>query len=174
MVLINVLLGYRVALVTLVPAEIIGAVALGVRKVRRGGEPVRDVLRQRRQRARARLDSAGKFHAEAPLGAGYVALASFPAVLLALVATRSFGVKGVYLPPATDARWQLWCIAAAVVGTVVALDYWFGLGTCARALATDGLTAATSHERAGRQGEGTAGKPGRDRHRQRRSWSGLI
>ena len=174
MVLINVLLGYRVALVTLVPAEIIGAVALGVRKVRRGGEPVRDVLRRRRQRARARLDSAGKFHAEAPLGAGYVALASFPAVLLALVATRSFDVKGVYLPPATDARWQLWCIAAAVVGTVVALDYWFGLGTCARALATDGLTAATSHERAGRQGEGTAGKPGRDRHRQRRSWSGLI
>lgn len=146
MVLINVLFAFRVALVTLVPAVIVGAVVLGVRQVRRGGEPVRDVLRQLRQlrqRARARLDSADKFHAEAPLGAGYVALASFPAVLLALVATRSFGVKGVYLPPATDARWQLWCIAAAVAGAVVVLDYWFGLGTCARALATDGFTAAT-------------------------------
>ena len=142
-VLINVLLGYRVALLTLVPALILTTVVLGVRKVRRGGEPVREVLRQRRQRARARLDSAGKFHAEAPLAAGYVALASFPAVFLALVATRSFGVKGVYLPPATDARWQLWCIAATVVGAVIALDCWFGLGTCARALATDGFTAPT-------------------------------
>ena len=78
-----------------------------------------------------------------PLGAGYAALASFPAVLLALVATRSFGAKGVYLPPATDARWQLWCIAATGAGAVVALDYWLGPGTCARALATDGFTAAT-------------------------------
>lgn len=115
----------------------------GVRKARRGGEPVRNVLLQRRQRARARLDSAGKLHAEAPLAAGYAALASFPAVLLALVATRSSGAKGVYLPPAEDARWQLWCIAIAVVGAVVALDYWLGLGTCVRALATDGFTAAT-------------------------------
>lgn len=142
MVLIHVLSVHRVALLALVPAVIIAAVALGVRKVRRGGEPVRSVLLQRRQRARARMDSAGKLHAEAPLAAGCAALASFPAVVLALVATRSFGAKGVYLPPSTDARWQLWCIAIAVVGAVVALDYWLGLGTCVRALATDGLTAA--------------------------------
>jgi hypothetical protein len=143
MVLIHVLSAHRAALLALVPAVIIAAVALGVRKVRRGGEPVRNVLLQRRQRARARLNSAGKLRAEAPLAAGCAALASFPAVLLALVATRSFGAKVVYLPPATDARWQLWCIALAVAGAVVALDYWLGLGTCARALAADGFSAAT-------------------------------
>lgn len=117
--------------------------ALGVRKVRRGGELVRDVLRQRRQRDRARVDSAGKLRAEAPLAAGYVAVTSFPAVFLALVATRTLGAKGVYLPPAADARWQLWCIAIAAVGAVVALDCWLGLGTCARALGDGGFTAAT-------------------------------
>jgi hypothetical protein len=142
MVLIQVL-PVDLALLALGPAAIIAAVALGVRKVRRGGEPVRNVLLQRRQRARARLDSAGKLRAEAPLAAGYVALASFPAVLLALVATRSFGAKGVYLPPGADARWQLWCITVAMAGAVVALDYWLGLGTCVRALAADGFTAAT-------------------------------
>jgi hypothetical protein len=142
-VLIRVLFVYRVALLTLVPAVIIAAVALGVREARRGGEPVRDVLLQRRQRARARLDSAGKLQAEAPLAAGYAALASFPAVLLALAATGSFGAKGVYLPPAADACWQLWCIAIAVAGAAVALDCWLGLGTCVRALAADGFTAAT-------------------------------
>jgi hypothetical protein len=141
MVLIRVLFAYPVALLALVPAVIIAAVALGVRKVRRGGEPVRSVLCQRRQRARARVDSAGKLRAEAPLAAGCAALVSFFAVFLALVATRSFGTKGVYLPPAADARWQLWCIAIALAGAVVALDCWLGLGTCVKALA-DGFTAA--------------------------------
>ena len=143
MVLTRVLSAHPVALLALVPAVIIAAVAFGVRKVRRSGEPVRTVLLQRRQRARARVDSAGKLRAEAPLAAGYTALASFPAVLLALVATRSFGAKGVYLPPAADARWQLWCIVIAVLGAAIALDCWLGLGTCVRALAADGFTAAT-------------------------------
>ena len=48
----------------------------------------------------------------------------------------------MYPPPVADARWQLWCIAVAVVGAVVALDYWFGLGTCVRALAADGFSTA--------------------------------
>ncbi len=138
----GVLSAHPVALLVLVPALIITAVVLGVRKVRRGGEPLRDVLHGRRQRGRARVDSADKLHVEAPLGAGWAALASFPAVLLALVATRSFGVRGVYLPPATDARWQLGCVAIAVAGAVVAVDYWFGLGTSVRALATDACAAA--------------------------------
>lgn len=85
----------------------------------------------------------GELRAEAPLAAGYASLASFPAVLLALVATRTLGAKGVYLPPAADARWQLWCIAIAVAGAAVALDCWLGLGTCARALGDGGFTAAT-------------------------------
>lgn len=142
-VLIHVLLAYGIALLAFVPAVIIAAAALGVLKARRGGEPLRDVLLRRRQRDRARLDSAGRLHAEAPLAAGYAALASAPAVLLALVTTVSFGTKGVHLPPAADARWQLWCIATAVTGAAVALDYWFGPGTCVRAIATDGFTAAT-------------------------------
>jgi ribosomal protein L7/L12 len=143
MVLIRVLSTYPVAFLAVVPAEIIAAVALGVRKVRRGGEPALSVVRQRRQRARARLDSADKRHAQVPLAAGYAAFASFPAVFLALAATGSFDAQGVYLPPAADARWQLWCIAIAVAGAVVALDFWFGLGTCVRALAADGFTAVT-------------------------------
>ncbi|HEY6787929.1 MAG TPA: ribosomal protein L7/L12 [Trebonia sp.] len=133
---------YRVALLAVVPAVIITAVALGVRKVRRSGEPVRDVVLRQRQRARARVDSADKLHAEAPRAAGIAALASFPAVILALVATPH-GARGVYLPPAADARWQLWCIAIAVAGAVAALDYWLGLGTCVKALTTDSVTAAT-------------------------------
>ena len=90
----RVLSAHPVVFLVLVPALIITTVVLGVRKVRRGGEPLRDVLHGRRQLARARVDSAGKLDAEAPLGAGWAALASFPAVLLALVATGSFGAPG--------------------------------------------------------------------------------
>ena len=133
---------HPVALLVLVPALIIAVVVVGVRKVRGSGVPLRDVLLQRRQRARARVDSADKLHAEAPLGAGWAALASFPAVLLALVATGSFGVSGVYLPPTADARWQLWCVAIAAAGAVVVADCRFGLGTSVRALATDAGAAA--------------------------------
>ena len=138
----RVLSAHPVALLVLVPALIITAVVLGVRKVRRGGEPLHDLRLQRRQLARARVDSADKLRAEAPLGAGRAALASLPAVLLALVATGSFGAPGVYLPPATDARWQLGCIAIAVVGAVIAVDCWLGVGTSVRALATDACAAA--------------------------------
>ena len=138
----RVLSAHPVTILVLVPAAIIVAGVLGVRQFRRRGEPLRDVLRGRRQQGRARVDSADKLRVEAPLGAGWAALASLPAVLLALVATRSFGVRGVYLPPAADARWQLWCVAIAVAGAVVAVDYWFGLGTSARALATDAGAAA--------------------------------
>jgi hypothetical protein len=49
----------------------------------------------------------GEAHARAPLGAGFFALASFPAVILALVTTQHFGASGVHLPPAADARYQL-------------------------------------------------------------------
>jgi hypothetical protein len=90
----------------------------------------------------ARVDSPDKLHAAAPRAAGFAALGSFPAVFLALAATGSFDSNGVYLPPVADARWQLWCIAIAVVGTFVALGYWLGLGTCVRALASDGFTTA--------------------------------
>jgi hypothetical protein len=138
----RVLSAHPVALLVLVPALIIAAVVAGVRQFRRGGEPLRDVLQGRRQRARARVDSADKLRVEAPLGAGWAALASFPAVLLAFAVTGSFGASGVYLPPAADARWQLGCVAIAVAGAVVAVDYWFGLGTSVRALATDAGAAA--------------------------------
>lgn len=141
-VLLLALLERYVSLPLLVPAVIIVAVALGVRQLRRGGEPVRDVLRQRRQRARAGVDSVGKLRAKSPGAAGFAALASFPAVFLALVATQSPSATDILLPPAADARWQLWCVAAAALGAVIALDYWHGPGTCARAVAADGFTAA--------------------------------
>jgi hypothetical protein len=122
------------------------AVAPAVRMARRGGQPVRLVLLQPLQRLRgvkARLEPAGQLHARAPLAAGCAALASFPAVILALVAAPSHA-PGVRLPSVTDARWQLCCIAIAVVAAVVVLDGWLGPGTCARAVATDGFSASVA------------------------------
>jgi hypothetical protein len=125
-----------------ISAALIGAALSVIRRVHRGGEPLLATLIQGRQRARARVDSAAKLRAVAPLVAGALALCSFPAVLLALVATGSFGARGVDLPPVADPRCQLWCIAIAAAGIVVALDCWVGFGTCARALAGDGFTVA--------------------------------
>jgi ribosomal protein L7/L12 len=142
MVAVRVLAAHRAAVVVFVPAVIVVAVAVGVRRVRRGGEPVRVVVLRRRERARARLGSAAQLRAEAPAAAGIAAMASFFAVILALVATGSPGARGVHLPPAADARWQLWGIAIAVAVAVAALDCWFGAGTCVRAVAGDGVTAA--------------------------------
>jgi hypothetical protein len=92
--------------------------------------------------ARARVDSADKLYVRAPRAAGWAALVSSPAVILACVATRSFGATGIYLPPAADARVELWCIVVALPAAIVALDCWFGLGRSMRALATDFFTAA--------------------------------
>jgi hypothetical protein len=125
----------------LIPAVIIAAIAVAGQRVHRRGESVRDVVLQWRQLARDRVDSAAKLRAEAPLAAGLAASVSILAVSLTL-ATVPFSGRGVYLPPAADARWQLWCIAIAAVGAVIAVDCWFGLGTCVRALATDGVTAS--------------------------------
>jgi large subunit ribosomal protein L7/L12 len=132
---------YRVVvLAAMLATLIVAAIVYAARRARRGEEPLGAVLVRRRQRARARLRSAAQLHAEAPVAAGFAALFSFPAVILALVATPS-QARAVYLPPVADARWQLWCIAIALVAGVVAVDCWLGLGTCARAVATDGFSA---------------------------------
>lgn len=128
------------ALVVLVAAVAVAITALGVRRVHRGGSTVRGALLQRRMLARARVDTAEKLHARAPVGAGLFAVSSFPAAILALVAAPYAG--GLNLPPVADARVQLWCIAAVVSIAVVATDSWLGLGVSLRALATDGFTAA--------------------------------
>lgn len=141
--LVRVLSAYRSASLALAAGAAIVAAAAGVRKVHQSGETVSAVVAERRGLARARVDSPEKVHASAPVAAGFVALASWPAVILALVATRYFGAKGVYLPPEGDARIQFWSIAVAVLGAVVALDYWFGLGTTARTLTTDGFAGTT-------------------------------
>jgi hypothetical protein len=143
MFVLNALSRKPVAFWAVVSVLLIAAGAAGARKIRRDGGTLRGVLARRRQRARERVGAAGMLHVEAPRGAGYVALATFPCVLLALVATpRSYTTKGVYLPALADARWQLWCIAIAVAGAVIGTDFWFGLGTCVRALARDGFSTA--------------------------------
>jgi hypothetical protein len=105
----------------------------------RRGETARGAALRRRQLARARVDSPDRRHARAPLAAGMLTLASFPAVFLALVAAPRAG--GVHLPPAADARTQLWCVAAGAVVAIVWLDCWYGLGVSARALVGDGFSA---------------------------------
>jgi hypothetical protein len=118
------------------------AVTAGVWKVRRNGEHVGAFLLRKLRRARERVDSPAKLRVEKPLAVSGAVMCSFPAVILALVATQSFGAKGVHLPPVADARWQLWYIGIAVAGTVVVLDCLLGLGTCVRALARDGFSSA--------------------------------
>jgi hypothetical protein len=115
--------------------------ALAVRKVWRGGDTVRGVLLRRRQRDRERLGTAGLLRAKAPHAAGAVAFASFFAAILALVAAPMH-TNVVNLPPETDARWQLCCIAVVLACAAAGLDFWYGLGTCVRALAADWFTAA--------------------------------
>ena len=132
--------GDRPVLVILVAAVAVAAVTLGVRRVRGGGETVRGALRRRRQLARALVDTPDKLHARAPLAAGLLTLASFPAVFLALVAAPHAG--GVTLPPPADARLQLGCVAIGVVVAIVGLDVWHGVGSSVRALVTDVFTAA--------------------------------
>jgi hypothetical protein len=88
----------------------------------------------------ARVDAPDKLHAQAPVAAGFAALLSLPAALLALVAAPRAG--GVQLPPTADARLQLWCIAAGGVIAIVLVDWRFGLGISVRALVTDGFTSA--------------------------------
>jgi hypothetical protein len=109
-------------------------------RVRRRGDTVRGSVLNRRRLARAAVDSPAKLHARAPVGAGMFALASFPAVFLALATAPRAG--GLDLPPTADARVQLWCIAAVALVAVVAVDGWLGLGVSARALAADRFTAA--------------------------------
>jgi hypothetical protein len=92
--------------------------------------------------ARARVDSADKLYVQAPRAAGWAALVSWPAVILAFAVTRSFGATGIYLPAAADAHFELWCIVVALPAAIVALDCWFGLGASMRALASDFFTAA--------------------------------
>jgi hypothetical protein len=130
--------GYGAVFAVPAAVVVVAGVAHRVRGIHRGGETVRGALLRRRQLARARVGSPDKLHSQAPVAAGFFALASFPAVFLALVAAPSAG--GLDLPPTADARLQLWCIAAVVPIAVVGVDCWFGLGISMRALATDGLT----------------------------------
>jgi ribosomal protein L7/L12 len=132
--------GYGAVFAVPVAAVAVAIAAVRVRRLRRRGETVRGILLRRRERARALVDSADKLRALAPVGAGLVTLASFPAVFLALAAAPMAG--GVSLPPAADARLQLWCIAAAVLIAAVGLDCWYGPGISARALSADGFIAA--------------------------------
>jgi hypothetical protein len=111
-------------------------------KIRRSGEPASAVLLRNLREARARVDSPAKLRAETPLAVGAVAALGFPAVILGLVATQSFGAKGVHLPPVADARWALWCTGIAMAGTVICVDCLLGLGTCVRALARDAFSSA--------------------------------
>ncbi|TVZ05702.1 ribosomal protein L7/L12 [Trebonia kvetii] len=131
----------------LVPALIAAAATAGVWRVRRDGEQVGAVLLRKLRRARERVDSPAKLRAETPLVVGGAAAFSFPAAILGLVATQSFGAKGIHLPPVADASWTLWFTGVAVAGTVIALDCLLGLGTCVRAVARDafgsGLFAVT-------------------------------
>jgi large subunit ribosomal protein L7/L12 len=116
------------------------AIAPRVRRVHRRGDTLRGILLRRRQAAQARVDSADKLHAQAPVGAAVFALASFPAAILALVAAPRAG--GLDLPPAADARLQLLCVAAVVLAAVIGVDCWYGFGISVRALATDRFTSA--------------------------------
>jgi ribosomal protein L7/L12 len=131
------------AAVVVLAAGVLSAItALVVRRVHRGGNTVGGVVRERRQRARALVDTAEKLHARAPVGAGLFAVASFPAAIIALVAAPRAG--GLTLPPPADARLQLWCIGAIAVVAVLATDGWLGFGVSLRALATDGFTAGVA------------------------------
>jgi len=132
--------GDRAVLLILVAAAAAAAVTLGVWRVHGGGDTVRGALRRRRQLARALVDTPGKLRARAPLAAGCLTLASFPAMFLALVAAPRAG--GVQLPPAADARLQLWCVAVGAVVAIVGLGCWYGAGSLVRALVTDGFTAS--------------------------------
>jgi hypothetical protein len=132
--------GYGAVFAVPVAAVAVSIAAVEIRGVDRRGEAVRGVLLRRRQRARALVDSADKLRALAPLAAGIFTLCSFPAVFLALVASPSAG--GVSLPPAADARLQLWCIAAGVLIAIVGVDCWYGPGISVRALAADGFIVA--------------------------------
>jgi hypothetical protein len=132
---------YNLVLPALFLAVVTITAVLAVRQIRRDGETVRAVLLRRRQRARERLGTAGMLRAKAPHAAGVMAFASFFAAILALVAAPMH-TNVVNLPPETDARWQLCCIAVVLVGAAAGLDYWYGLGTCVRALAADWFTAA--------------------------------
>lgn len=130
--------GYGAVFAVPVAVVVAACVAQRVRGVHRSGETVRGVPLRRRQLARARVDTPDKLHARAPVAAGFAALASFPAVFLALVAAPSAG--GLDLPPTADARLQLCCIAAVVLMAVIGVDCWFGLGISMRVLAPDGFT----------------------------------
>lgn len=74
---------------------------IAVRRVRAAGRVALESGRAALERAigrcrldRARLAAADALRAAAPAGAGYVAVLSFPAALLAFAATGSFGAKG--------------------------------------------------------------------------------
>jgi hypothetical protein len=113
-----------------------------VLKIRRSGEPASAVLLRNLRGARARADSPAKLRVETPLAVGAAAALAFPTAILGLVATQSFGAKGVHLPPVADARWALWFTGIAMAGAVVAVDCLLGLGTCVRALARDAFSSA--------------------------------
>jgi hypothetical protein len=132
--------GYGAVYAVSAAAAVAAVLTRKARRVHQGGETVRGVLLRRRQRDRALVDSADKLRALAPLAAGILTLCSFPAVFLALVAAPRSG--GVHLPPAGDARCQLWCVAAGVLAAVVGLDGWYGPGISVRALGADGFLAA--------------------------------
>jgi hypothetical protein len=120
---------------------ILAVLATGqVLKVRRSGRTVAEAVSARRARARRSVDTPAKARAAAPLGAGGAAVCSWPAAFLALRAV-SPGRPGVVIPPAGDARIQLWILLAAVVAGIVWVDSWFGRRATLRALASDWCAA---------------------------------
>ena len=126
----------------MVRRPVVRKIARGVRSVGAVGWVVLGRLVVRRRQDRARLGAVGALPAAAPTAAGYVAVLSFPAVFLAAVATRGYGATGVSLPPLADAHAQLWCVALGLIGAVIALDCWYGLGTSVQALGGDGVSSA--------------------------------
>jgi Ribosomal protein L7/L12 C-terminal domain len=120
---------------------VVAVIAVGqVRSVRRSGRTVRDAVSGRRANARRCVDTPAKARAAAPLGAGGLAVCSWPAVILALQAV-SPGRPGVVIPPAGDAWFQLWIVLAAVIAGVMGIDWWFGRRATVRALASDWCAA---------------------------------
>lgn len=111
------------------------------RKSPAAGQFVRAALAAGQELIRRRPLTDEQLRVGAPVGAALIAVASFPAAFVAMVAIAGPGANGVALPPVPDARSQIWGIAIVLVLLAGAIDYRFGAGTTARALTASGFTA---------------------------------
>lgn len=113
-------------------------------RLRRGGRTVWQVLAARRAAARHRMRAPQQVQVSAPSGAALLAVATWPAAILTLVATVGPGAAGVRLPPAWDAWCQLVVIGVVAVAIAAGAGWWLGAGVAARTLAADGFTLASA------------------------------